>query len=70
MIYLKFFLIENYMNTQNYEPFTSCGGNQADNFNFNSPQQINKKLNAIIVLIVIMMVGMFFSGCLYLKNKK
>mgnify|MGYP001258939369 CR=1 FL=1 len=56
--------MSNYYN----ESFTNCG-NQ-DNFNFNSSQRIHKKLNAIIILIVIMMVGMFFSGCLYLKNKK
>ena len=58
------------MNTAGNESFTSCGGNQADNFNFNSQQKLNKKLNAIIILIVIMMVGMFFSGCLYLRNRK
>ena len=51
------------------ETFGSCSSNK-EVFDFNSFDTINKKLNAIIVLIVLIMVGMFLSGCLYLRNRK
>ena len=54
----------------NYENFDSCTSKSSkENFNYYQLQNMNKKINAILVLIVIMMVGMFFSGCLYLRNR-
>lgn len=54
----------------NYENFDSCGTDSSkETFNYYQLQNMNKKINAILVLIVIMMIGMFFSGCLYLRNR-
>lgn len=57
------------MNSEEYESFGSCT-KKTNNFDFYNLETINKKLNVIIILIVITMIGCFFSGLLYLRNRK
>ena len=59
------------MSQEEYESFGSCTKKgSADTFNFYNLEKINKKLNVIIILVVISMIGCFFSGLLYLRNRK